>query len=45
LDRACSTLEEKESAYRIDSESQKKRNHKEGLDICGRIILKQVLER
>jgi hypothetical protein len=35
----------KRNAYRFWWESQKRRNHKEDLDIDGRIVLRWVLER
>jgi hypothetical protein len=46
MGRACSTNGGKRNAYRIFLwESQKERDHKEDLDVGGRIILEWILER
>jgi hypothetical protein len=40
MGQECSTIREKNSAYKMLGETLKRRNHWEDLDVDGRIILK-----
>jgi hypothetical protein len=46
MDRACSTYGREEKLLQgFWLESPKEIDHQEGLDICGRILLKRILQK